>query len=117
MHSRQPRTMMFKVEGLTGDEDKDKLERAIIRTKGVISVSLDQIELGDSAVMRILAQRQITVRAVVRAKCPPEDIIAACERHDLNASVYDAKKDVDHDHGTPSKDAAMNGYETPLSEV
>jgi len=80
MHSRQPRTMMFKVEGLTGEEDKDKLERAIIRTKGVISVSLDQFELGDSAIMRILAQRQITVRAVVRAKCPSEDIIAACER-------------------------------------
>ena len=60
---------------------------------------------------------QITVRAVVRAKCPPEDVIAACERHDLNASVYDAKKDADADSGTPSKDAAMSGYETPLSEV
>ena len=60
MHSRQPRTMMFKVEGLAGVEDKDKLEKCIIRTKGVISVSLDQVELGDSAVMRILAQRQIT---------------------------------------------------------
>ena len=60
MHSRQPRTMMSKVEGLTGVEDKDRLERVIIRTKGVISVSLDQFELGDSAVMRILAQRQIT---------------------------------------------------------
>jgi hypothetical protein len=52
--------MMFKVEGLAGVEDKDKLEKCIIRTKGVISVSLDQVELGDSAVMRILAQRQIT---------------------------------------------------------
>lgn len=47
---------MFKVEGLTGEEDKVKLERAIIRTKGVISVSLDHFELGDSSIMRILAQ-------------------------------------------------------------
>lgn len=106
--------MMFKVEGLTGVEDKDRLERVIIRTKGVISVSLDQFELGDSAVMRILAQRQITVRAVVRAKCPPEDIIAACERQDMNASIYDPVKE--HRDTTPSKDSAMSGYETPLSE-
>ena len=33
---------------------------SIFYIKGVISVSLDQFELGDSAVMRILAQRQIT---------------------------------------------------------
>lgn len=118
MHSRQPRTIMFKVEGLTGEEDKDKLERAIIRTKGVISVSLDNFELGDSSIMRILAQRQLSVRAVVRAKCPPEDIIAACERNDLNACIYDPTKDLQREkpERTPTKDGVMSGYETPLSE-
>jgi hypothetical protein len=84
------------------------------------------------------------VRAVVRAKCPPQDIIAACERQDLNASIYDPTKELERtSHGTqfttcftstkvqiltltglsgeeavsPAKDAAMLGYETPLSEV
>ena len=53
------------------------------------------------------------VRAVVRAKCPPEDIIAACERQELNASVYAPCKEPE----TPAKDLGMSGYETPLSEV
>ena len=84
------------------------------------------------------------MRAVVRAKCPPQDIIAACERQDLNASIYDPTKELERtSHGTqftscftgtkvqiltltglageeavsPAKDAAMLGYETPLSEV
>jgi hypothetical protein len=54
------------------------------------------------------------VRAVVRAKCPPEDIIASCEAQDLNASIYDPVKER---VATPTKDAPINGYETPLSEV
>eukprot|EP00960_Hanusia_phi_P024680 727249-Hanusia_phi.AAC.4 len=101
---------MFRVEGLTGQEDTERLERAIIRTKGVISVSLDNLELGDSSIMRILSQRQLTVRAVVRAKCPPEDIIAACEQQgeeekegdcweeltlaqEFNASIFDPQRE------------------------
>lgn len=116
MQARPARTMMFKVEGLTGEEDKDRLERAIIRTKGVISVSLDQFQLGDSAVMRILSQRQITVRAVVRAKCPPEEIIAACERNELNACVYDPSHDARPEKSPDRGDRGTAGYETPLSE-
>uniref|UniRef100_A0A7S4PG03 Armadillo repeat-containing protein 1 n=1 Tax=Guillardia theta TaxID=55529 RepID=A0A7S4PG03_GUITH len=118
--SRNPKTLMFRVEGLTGQEDTERLERAIIRTKGVISVSLDNLELGDSSIMRILSQRQLTVRAVVRAKCPPEDIVAACEQQEFNASIFDPQREVKSKQkevsSPPSKGETASGYETPLSE-
>jgi hypothetical protein len=62
------RTYMFSVAGIEGAQGKERLERAIIRTRGVISVALDQDAMGDAGIMRILAQRQLTVRAVVRAQ-------------------------------------------------
>ncbi|EKX36889.1 hypothetical protein GUITHDRAFT_116912 [Guillardia theta CCMP2712] len=100
--SRNPKTLMFRVEGLTGQEDTERLERAIIRTKGVISVSLDNLELGD------------------RAKCPPEDIVAACEQQEFNASIFDPQREVKSKQkevsSPPSKGETASGYETPLSE-
>lgn len=60
---KSARTYMIRVQGLKGEQDKAEVERAVIRARGVISVSLDQLELGDLWTMRILAMRQLTLRS------------------------------------------------------
>jgi len=115
IQNKAPRTYMFRVEGLNGDQEKDRLERTMIRVKGVISVSLDNVEFGDIGLMRILAQKRLNVRAVVRAKCSPDAIIASCEQAEFQADLIES---AEVEHSTPTKSAsreADSGYETPLS--
>ena len=118
---KSARTYMIRVQGLKGEEDKADVERTIIRARGVISVSLDQIELGDVWTMRIMAMRQLSLRAVVRAKCEVETIMAAIEKAGFSATNLDNLKASgvgDKSGGEGQKGGGEPGAaETPMSQM
>jgi len=104
---------MFSIVGMSGQADKERLEKAIIRVKGVVSVALDQEALGNAGIMRILSQRQLTVRAVVRAQCTPDAIIAAAERQEFNISIFDPREKEERSQAAASPAAsAANDAQT-----
>jgi len=112
------------VEGLKGDDDKNTLEQSIIRVKGVISVSLDQLELGDVWTMRILSMRMLTLRAIVRAKCEASQILQAIEKTGLKPSLIQTENkaprkmsdgEIPANRGTPEK--GQGACDTPISEM
>jgi len=80
----KPETLFIIVEALKGDGDKDKLEKFIITTKGVISVNFDKVEMGE--VTKDL-EKVLTVRAVVLTRTPPEELIARLTSEGFKASI------------------------------
>lgn len=102
-YGAQPVNAVLKVEGLTGEDDKARLERAAIAVRGVISISIEAVDLGDLWKMRLMAQRILTVRATVRTKTPPDAVIDAINAVGLKASLWRDEDD------TPRKSAAREG--------